>query len=187
MNNDVETYRQGLLIQIREAYGRLVYTYTTQLKQVAYLIDKHKMIKYSQIILSSISTGGILVSVISDSIIMTWVSGLVSTLLLALNLLVKESNLAEEIARHRKTAADLWSIREIYISLLTDFDILTEEQLRCWRDKLQEETALIYRNAPSTNAKSYKKAQQALKKEEEQFFRAEEIDRILPEHLRNKD
>ena len=38
--------------------------------------------------------------------------------------------------------------------------------------------------APSTNAKSYSSAQKALKENEEQYFQALEIDKMLPEHLR---
>jgi len=43
---------------------------------------------------------------------------------------------------------------------------------------------LLYKVAPSTNPKSYAAAQTALKKDEEQFFETSEIDKILPEHLR---
>ncbi|ENZ6560176.1 MULTISPECIES: hypothetical protein [Enterococcus] len=37
-----------------------------------------------------------------------------------------------------------------------------------------------------TNSKSYESAQKALKSEEEQFFTEEELDKMLPEHLRKK-
>lgn len=43
-----------------------------------------------------------------------------------------------------------------------------------------------YKNAPKTNSKSYESAQKALKSEEEQFFTEEELDKMLPEHLRKR-
>ena len=178
------THRNDLKTQIREAYGRLVYTYTTHLKQVELLTKKNQRIKYWQIGLSAISTGGFLGAVITNQIIMTWIGGIVSTALLALNLFFKDFNLSDDIKKHRTTADDLWIVRERYISLLTDFDALSEEKIMQIRDELQNRTSEIYKLAPSTNSKSYSAAQKALKENEEQFFEASEIDKMLPEHLR---
>jgi ElaB/YqjD/DUF883 family membrane-anchored ribosome-binding protein len=104
--------------------------------------------------------------------------------LLGLNLYIKDFNLADEIRRHYSASDDLWIIREKYVSVLTDFDTLCEQEIVNIRDKLQEQTAEIYKSAPKTNTKSYMAAQKALKEAEEQFFRSSEIDQILPEHLR---
>jgi len=174
----------GLKIQVREAYGRLTYTYTTHLKQVKQLTSKNNTIKFWQIVLSAISTGGFFSAVVTNQVIMTWIGGIVSTFLLALNLFFKDSNLADDIRKHRTTADALWIIRERYISLLTDFDTLSEEIIMQKRDELQDSTAEIYKAAPTTSSKSYSAAQKALKIEEEQFFKASEIDKMLPEHLR---
>ena len=61
-----QSHRQNMKIQIREAYGRLVYTYTTHLKQVELLTKQNKRIKHWQITLSAISTGGFLGAVITN-------------------------------------------------------------------------------------------------------------------------
>lgn len=179
-----QSHKEALEIQIREAYGRLVYTYTTHLKQAEQLTIKNQGIKHWQIILSAVTTGGILTAVISDQTVLSWISAIVSTVLLGLNLYIKDFNLADEIRRHYSTSDDLWIIREKYVSLLTDFDTLCEQEIVNIRDKLQEQTAEIYKSAPKTNTKSYMAAQKALKEAEEQFFRSSEIDQILPEHLR---
>lgn len=186
MQNNSLLYRERLKVQIREAYGRLVYTYTTHLKQVERLNKKNKRVKHWQIGLSAISTGGFLSAVFTDSIIMTWIGGIVSTLLLALNLFFKDFNLIEDIRKHRKTTDDLWIIREKYISLLTDFDMLSDEIIIQKRDELQDNTFEIYKLALPTDVKSYEMAQKAIKEEEEQYFEASEIDRMLPEHLRER-
>lgn len=179
-----KSYKEALEVQIREAYGRLVYTYTTHLKQAEQLTTKNQNIKHWQIGLSAVTTGGILTAVISNQTVLSWLSAIVSTALLGLNLYIKDFNLADDIRRHRSTSDALWIIRERYVSLLTDFDTLSEQEIVSIRDMLQEQTAEIYKSAPATNAESYAAAQKALKEDEEQFFRSSEIDQMLPEHLR---
>lgn len=179
-----QSHKKDLKVQIREAYGRLVYTYTTHLKQVEQLTNKSQRIKYWQIGLSAVSTSGFFGAVITKKSVMTWIGGIVSTVLLALNLFFKDFNLVDDIKKHRTTADDLWIVRERYISLLTDFDVLSEETIMQRRDELQNRTAEIYKVAPSTNSKNYSAAQKAIKEGEEQFFDASEIDKMLPEHLR---
>lgn len=179
-----QNHKDALETQIREAYGRLVYTYTAHLKQAERLVNKNKHIRYWQIVFSAVTTGGILTSAISDQSVLVWVSGIASTALLGLNLYIKDFNLADEIRKHRTAADDLWVTREKYVSLLTDLDTLSEQEIREVRDQLQTRTAEIYKLVPATDAKSYKAAEKALKNEEKHFFTSDEIDRILPEHLR---
>ncbi|MHC1692232.1 MAG: SLATT domain-containing protein [Sphaerochaetaceae bacterium] len=177
-------HNEALKTQIREAYGRIVYTYTTHLKKMNRLDKNNRCIKYTQIGLSAISTGGFLGSIITNQVVMTFIGGIFSTVLLFTNLYFKDFNLAEESKQHRIAADNLWLIREQYISLLTDFDAFSENDIIAKRDDLQKLTFEIYNKSPKTDVKSYKAAQRALKFEEEQFFAPEEIDKILPVHLR---
>lgn len=177
-------YRVGLCTQIREAYGRLVYTYTTQLKMANRLTKYRGHIKFWQIFLSALSTTGFIGAVICDEMIATYVGATFSAILLALNLYTKNTNLVNEILAHRRTADKLWFIREEYISLLTDFSILSDDEIVKKRDSLSYKTGKVYETAPLTDQKSYCAAQKALKNEEEQFFTPQEIDRMLPAHLR---
>ena len=91
---------------------------------------------------------------------------------------------AAEEQKHIDVANSLWSIREDYISALTDFDALSENEIMEKRELLKDQTAKIYENAIQTDKRSYAAAQQALQKEEEQFFHEEELVNILPQHLR---
>lgn len=188
MKNETE-HRKKLYIQIRESYGRIVYSYTTHLKRSNHLHTNDQCIRVSQIVLSAISTGGFLGAIvsISNQQIFTVIGGLFSTVLLALNLYSKNYSLLEEIKRHQNTAIDLWKIREDYISLLTDFQSLPIETIISKRDALQNTAYEIYKSSPLTDRKSYIETQKALKFEEEQFFTHEEIDKILPTHLRIRD
>ena len=178
-------HKAALMVQIREAYGRVVYTYTAHNKLHNRITANTTRIKLVQILLAAISTGGFLGSAISNEAIATWIGGICATLLLAVNLYFKDFNSSEQIAQHRKAADSLWLIREQYISLLTDFSILTNIEMANKRDELQSKTYEVYKQSPKTDAKSYAATQKALKCEEEQFFTPEEIDKMLPSHLRS--
>jgi hypothetical protein len=177
-------HREALKIQIREAYGRVVYTYTTHLKMMNRLTNRNQSVKIWQIIMSAISTGGFLGTAITNELVLAYIGGLFSTALLILNLYIKDFNLVDEIKQHRVAADNLWYIREEYISLLTDLGTLSEEQIITKRGDLQNRTYEIYQQSPKTDSKSYAAAQKALKSEEEQFFDPDEIDKMLPAHLR---
>lgn len=185
-NQDQDQHRENLCVQLREAFGRIVYSYTTHLKKMNHLHAKDEKIKILQICLSAISTGGFLGAIITNQQAFTVIGGLFSTALLALNLFLKNYNLLEEIKQHQNTAIDLWMLREDYISLLTDFPTLTTKAIASKRDDLQKKAYEIYKSSPLADKESYCEAQKALKSEEEQFFTPEEIDKILPSHLRVK-
>ena len=70
------------------------------------------------------------------------------------------------------------------ISLLTDFDALDTQEIIKKRDELVKKSAKIYESAPQTDSKSYAEAQDALKNKEEQFFTQQELNVMLPIHLR---
>ena len=177
-------HKESLETQIREAYGRVTYTYTAHLKMMNRLMKKNTAIKYLQIALSAISTGGFIGYFISNEFVLNCIGGLFATALLALNLFYKDFNLFDEIKQHRIASDSLWLIREQYVSLLTDFCAFTDDEIVSRRDELQNRTYEIYKQLPKTDSKSYTDAQKALKFEEEQFFTPEEIDKMLPAHLR---
>lgn len=179
-----EDYRSILRGQIREVYGKVVYTYTTHIEMLNLLLKKNRCHKNIQIVMTAISTGGFLGDLIANIPYLQWLAGIAATISLGLNLYFRDQNLEELISRHRGTINDLWCLREQYLSLLTDFDVLDDDSIRYRRDLLSEETQAIYKIAPNTNSKAYEKAQKNLKENEFQFFRPEEIDQMLPETLR---
>lgn len=113
---------------------------------------------------------------------------LLSTVLLGVTLYAKDYDLGKIAKSHPDTAVQMWSIRESYLSLLTDIKLnnLTLNQIQAKRDELQNQLASVYQNAPRTNSKAYDKASQALKSNEEMRFSDEEIDKFLPNDIRRK-
>lgn len=168
-------------------YGKLVYTYTCHFKMADRLSKRNFWIKWGQIGLSAISTGGFLGVLISNEQILLWAGGLCSTALLALTSYLKDKDISTEKTDHIKTANKLWKVREKYLSLLTDFDEISIEEIVRKRDELLDESSEIYCAAPLTDGKSYAAAQAALKTNEEQFFTQEELNKMLPAHLRKNE
>ena len=180
--------KKALESQIRELYGRAVWTHKTQEKCADILKTRNHRIKIVQIILSALTTTGILVTVFGDNKNVGIVSAILSAILLFINSYFQKYDLGEISEKHSKSASDIWSIREQYLSLLTDLsgnDVPLDE-IRSRRDKLREELHNIYKGAPRTINKAYKIATKALKENEELTFSNSEIDKILPHELRKE-
>lgn len=170
--------------QIREAYGRVVYTETCHYKMIDRLQGYYDTLKLCRIILSAATTSGILASIVFDKACASIIGAILAFILLVINTYFKEADWINKITNHQHTANQLWKIREAYVSLLTDFDILDGYRIRLRRDELQQMTGIIYDEAPNTDSQSYKEAQIALKFNEEQTFSDDEIDHLLPNSLR---
>ena len=170
--------------QIEEAYGKIVYTYTTHIIQASRIKKKNAFLKWSEIILSAISAGGFLATVITDTAVLSWIGGLCSTALLVLSSYFKEVDLVQVQKEHLNTSNKLWTLREDYLSLLIDFDKTDYEAIKETRKRLKEEVAEVYNNAPITDEKSYSLAKEELQKKESQFFTRDELNNILPIELR---
>lgn len=177
--------RDRMQAQIRDAYGKLVYTYTTHLKQSHIFLKANAVVQWLLIVFSAISTAGLISVIFSFApLAFAIVSGIFTAASLAINLYSRGARLVERAEQHKRVANDLWPIREDYVSLLTDFDGLDETEIRQRRDELKDKVAAIYSSAPMTSNHAYHLAQVALKDEEEQYFAPGEVDCIIPEHLR---
>ncbi|WP_342545528.1 SLATT domain-containing protein [Lysinibacillus sp. FSL K6-4013] len=177
--------RNKLMSQIRECYGRVAYTQKTHDISAVLLEKKETRYKTVQLILSTLVAGAFLIVLLGDGKITTWVGTFISLLLLVVTTIMREFDFDGNSKKHRNVAQTLWVIREDYISLIADMDSMSIEEIRNARDELQLRTSEIYSNAPITSAKAYKKAQSALKVNEELTFSDQEIDFMLPKHLRN--
>jgi hypothetical protein len=175
--------------QLRECFGRVVYSTKAHEKSADACTSRLAWIKGFQIVLAALTTGGLLVAVFGDpkvSQVATILSTVVSTLLLAINSYMKDVDPGQQAEKHKKTASALWNVRESYLSLLADLrsGAVTGEEARKKRDELQAHLVEVYAAAPRTTRKSYLEASEGLKNQEELTFRDEEIDKFLPAALR---
>ncbi len=174
--------------QIRELYGRVVWTHKTQKKCADILWKRHTRLKVAQIALSALTTTGILVAVFGDNRVIGVVSAILSALLFGINTYSKDYDLGAISQKHSAAASQIWNIRESYLSLLTDLrsGTVTSKEIIAQRDKLQEKLFTTYKGAPRTINAAYREATKGLHLNEELTFSDEEIDHLLPRELRIK-
>lgn len=172
--------------QLRECYGRAVYSHKTHEKCADILHTRLARIKLLQIILSAITTGSFITSILGSGKEAAVIGVVVSTFLLVLNAYAKNYDLGELAQKHKQAANDIWLIREQYLSLLTDLATGSkiQEEVRLERDRLVTALHAVYAGSPSTTYTAYRRAQDSLQHNEEMTFSDEEINAFLPKELR---
>lgn len=175
--------------QIRECFARVVYSHKTHEKQAERCASTLRNFKIAQIILAALTSSGIMAILFSEDFVLKLVTAVVSLISLAVSGYMKGFDPGATAQKHRDAAADLWSIRESYLSLLTDLKsgFIEDNDARELRDQLQQDLSAVYKGAPGTDAKSYAQAQEALQKLEDYTFNPGEIDKFLPPALKRND
>lgn len=170
--------------QIRECFGRVVYTHKTHERMADRCARKLNAFKISQIVLTALtSTGAVGVFATEE----TWIeiaTVIMSFLTLFVATYMKNFDLGSTAQKHRDAAAKLWNVRECYLSLLTDLPILDRAIAVERRDELQMMLAALYQGVPQTDGEAYAEAQKRLKKMEDMTFTDDEIDCFLPLSLK---
>jgi hypothetical protein len=184
---DLADARRILEGQLRERYGRVVYSHKTHEKCADILLARHSLIKVWQIVLSAFTTAGFVSTFFpKTSAVGAAIGFLLSTALLVLNSYTKDYDLGELAQKHKQAATDIWLLRERYLSVLTDLaaHARSMEALRAERDELLTALHTVYAGSPSTTYAAYKKAQEALQRHQDMTFSEAEIDEFLPSELK---
>ncbi len=187
IKNRIMNEQKNLLeSQIREIYGRVVYTHKTHEKCADVLKTRSDCLKFAEIFLSAATTTSILVVVFGEGKAFQFIAVLCSTFLLGITLYSKDFNLLAIAEKHKHAALNILEIREKLLSLLVDIKMGNKEmsQLQQTRDGLNEQLVNTYRGAPKTINKAYTLASKALQVNEEFTLSDIEIDKFLPESLR---
>lgn len=178
-----------LLSQVRESFGRVVYSHKIREKQADICFTKHRLQQGVLIAFTALGSGTFLASVfglVGNPVLTSLVTSSVALLVTWASLGAKTFRFAEESDAHRTIASRLWDVRESYISLIADMmsGDVTDADARVLRDELQEAARDAYADAPRTSHKAFRRAQDGLKDNEEMTFTPREIDLFLPEGLR---
>ncbi len=178
--------KQILESQLRELYGRAVWTHKTQEKCADILKLRNHTMKVVQIAISALTTTGILVTVFGESKIIGIISAILSAIGFTINSYYQKYDLGELSEKHSEAALEIWKIREQYLSLLTDLksDIVDLTYIQDKRDQLLSELHSVYKGSPRTINQAYKMATKGLKENEELTFSDKEINNLLPVDLR---
>jgi len=185
----VPNHAPYLLAQVREAFGRVVYSHKTHEKQADICFIKYRWQQGILIGLTAVSSGTFLAAVVGlldSTILSTLVTSFIALLVSWMSLGATTFKFKEEADAHRDIASRIWDVRESYISLIADLmsGTISDADARARRDELQEATREVYSAAPRTSGKAYDRAQDRLKNNEELTFTSHEIDLFLPQALR---
>lgn len=172
--------------QLRECFGRVVYTHKTHEKCADLLLRRLSRIKLAQIVLSALTTGGFISTLFGGDKTAALGGLVLSTILLVLNAYTKNYDLGELAQKHKQAANEIWLIREKYLSLIADFAgaAISMDAARVERDQLLVDLHAAYAGSPSTTYAAYRQAQKALQRNEDMTFSDQEIDAFLPRDLR---
>lgn len=154
--------RKKLICQVSDAAGNVLYTYAAHWIIVNRLKSRQAGLKITQIVLTALSTGGFLASVISGIPWLSWVGGLTSATALGLNLYSLNFNLPSDIKSHTDAANELWDVREAYKAIITDYEDMTNEEIRSRRDELTQAVSRINKKYPGTDKRSFAEAQKTI-------------------------
>ena len=170
--------------QVRECFGRVVYTHKTHERMADRSADTLRRYKIVQITLSALTSAGAIGVVVGEELWVEVATVGISFMTLFVAAYLKNFDPGAIAQKHRDAAAKLWNVRECYLSLLTDLSRLPHEAAVERRDELQAILAALYEGAPQTDGKAYKEAQRRLKEMEDMSFTADEIDCFLPLSLK---
>lgn len=172
--------------QIRECFGRVVYTHKTHEKMADLCGDKLRWFKIGQIVVSALTASGVFTMLFYDPMTLKIVNAVLAIFALLISNYMKGFDPGGTAQKHRDTAANIWPIRESYLSLLTDLRTgrIDANMAAKVRDDLQAKLAAIYKGAPQTTFKAYTKAQDALKSVEDYTFSDAELDKFVPLSMR---
>jgi hypothetical protein len=174
--------------QIRECFGRVVYTHKAHEKMADNCSETLRFYKVGQIGISAVTASGAVSAVFYDQFWIKVATAILSIATLWISGYMKGFDPGGTAQKHRDAAASIWPIRESYLSLITDLrngQIDNADAMKR-RDDLQAKLAAIYKGAPQTNSKAYASAQNALKNLEDYTFSGAEIDKFLPNSLRKE-
>lgn len=189
VNQAAEGQERVLLEQVREIYGRVVYTHKTQEKEADRWHNWDMGQRWALVGLTVLGSATFLTALLGAFVGERW-SGLVTSFVALLvsgaSLAAKELKFGQRTEAHRDCAAQLWNLRESYLSLIADLmsGAMDLDQGRTRRDELQQQSAEVLAAAPRTTMTAYDRAREALQNNEELTFSSVEIDRLLPEALR---
>lgn len=179
---DDEAY---LLAQVREAFGRVVYSHKTHEKQADLCFKKHRWQQGLLVAFTALSTGTFLAAVLGflgNPALAGLVTSAIAVVVSALSLATTSFRFDEESEAHRDVASRLWDVRESYLSLIADLmsGATSAADARARRDGLQASTRKAYAEAPRTTSKAYGKAQDGLKNNEELTFTSQRSTSSFP-------
>lgn len=172
--------------QVRNSYSNIFWTEKIYIKDLNILKKKDKDYKTAHIVLGILTSCTSLSALKLEFSFIKWVLVFFTLLHTGLSLYLKKFKLSEEIVKFDIGRKQLWEIRELYVGLLTDIRLETEDisSLRKRIDYLTKKTSNVYAKTLETSNKAYKEAKIEIENGNYSFVDDAEIDKLLPVSLR---
>lgn len=177
----------ALIANIRESFGRVVYSHKIHEKERERQSALSALSKWVNITLGAVTLGGLVAALTQAASWALWLSVGVGTLNVGYMLAQLSFDPLRRAGLHRAAAKQLLGVRNSYQALIADLEggFLTADEAREKRDELEVLADDAYRLAPDTSRWAYRRAKRSLKVEEDMTFSTSEIDAFLPEGLRS--
>lgn len=179
--------RRIIEVEIEQSLGRSGWTHKIQEKQADIYHNNRIWAESIRIIISAITTSGILAIVIGEQTfwfkLATAIFALIST---GINLYLQKFDFQSLEKTHKESAAKWLGLREDYTALISEMraGVLSDEEAVERKRALLEQYKLISKETPITTDGAYKKAEKALKINMDDIISQEEINVFLPKELR---
>lgn len=173
--------------QIRADFGRVAYELECHNREIRQLNSRIVTLRLTEAIISAVTVTCFVIYQISALKVYTIIgtcSAIVLMMFLILNAYTNGYNLMEIRQEHQHSSDLIYSIKEDYINLITDLDLMDIKEVLQAREKLQCRLYEVTKNAPKVSAKVKADARQSLNEKRDIVFSDAAIDNMLPEWVR---
>jgi len=170
---------------LKQKLGNVIYSLKTHEKAIERKTKYILWMKWANIIIVFLILTSIVLQLIFQNNICSYIGIGLTIIELALVLIGLNFNYNNEIYEHKKTANDLWNIREQIYNLLVDIKSqnTTIQEVINKRDEIDKYLNIIYKYSLKTSNTDYKKASEVLNNGEKPKSDNEEYKNFLPENL----
>lgn len=181
-----ENTRDILLAHVRECFGKVAWSHKTQECQASIYDNYHKWWSWIKILVSGLTTGSGILSLLSVPYV-KFATALLASTALIIDLIFKDLSYADKSTQHQAIATKLWRIREAYQVLIAELmsNQCDLSDIKAKIERLADQLEQIYKIAPRTTDAAYNEASKKLHSGSCSCS-DEEVDKLLPPKLRSK-
>lgn len=173
------------LSNLRQDYGRLVYTHKTHEKEAERKVAQSLWLTWLNLIVVTATLASTLAMPLLRDTWAQWVPVASAVIAFGFGTAQLSFQPQREAAEHRAAAKAFLNLRDDFARLIADAHATPgAADLRGRRDILTARLAELYAYAPQTSHAAYKRAREALAGKEELVFSEDELNRMLPKELR---
>lgn len=181
---DVEKY-QVLLDTVRYQLKNVIWTHKIQEKQADIYARLYKIFEWISIIITALTTCGIVGVIVQDSFALKVATALCSFGAVLISILIKSFDYKELSFSNKRTAVQILAIREELIRLIVQIRLMDKstEELDGLLTDINDRLNKIYENAPNTTNMAVKLARKDLGLNKNSSLSEQELDCLLPPSL----